>query len=726
MAKGILNVGGGVVSVDASGNFTVDTGLIADGASVFNETGVDVDFRIESDDNANMFFVDGGEDRVGIGTATPSSALDVRGTVQVGVAGTGHDVYFYGDTSGKHLLWDQSGDELLFATSTKLSFHDAAGGENILASADGHLEVNAGTTLDITAPTVDINASTLVQIDGPVSVGVDDTGHDVIFYGAAAGARMYWAQGNNRLELHGASADAAGSSGSLVFATLQTGVEDGDIIGRMDFEAPSVGAAGDSRLTCSSIWAEADATFSSTVNQCELVFATSASEVATEKMRITSDGSVGIGTSAPDGPLHLATATVNVGQIIQGSYNNNANPYLSIRKSNGTIASPTAITSGHYAGLIRFDAYDGNSWHTPADIVCVTSGTVADGRVAGNLTFRTSPDSAADQSERMRITSAGYIGIGTTAPAAQIHSITASGGWIFSDLGANDKFIIMEESGNNSNNGIRIRKKYSGTGVLPADRYIGDISFQGWDGDTWRNAALIEVGLTGTPGNDTMPGWFKLGTNTGSTGTTQRLLVAHTGMMTFTTDGTQSRGWIFQNMGDHANYGGINVRAGANDQSGTTIWFEADDSGGQGVGVLKSISGTFQLADTSDVRLKKNIVNTAIEGLNTVNAMKVRDFVWKNNNTLCSAGFIANELVDAFAPAVDGEPDAMKTIVDQEGIYYQEHDDIPVGKFKGDVKIAETTKEVIEAMTVSRERLVPVLVKAIQELSAKVTALENA
>ena len=58
MAKGILNVGGGVVSVDASGNFTVDTGLIADGASVFNETGVDVDFRIESDDNANMFFVD--------------------------------------------------------------------------------------------------------------------------------------------------------------------------------------------------------------------------------------------------------------------------------------------------------------------------------------------------------------------------------------------------------------------------------------------------------------------------------------------------------------------------------------------------------------------------------------------------------------------------------------------------------------------------------------------
>ena len=81
MAKGILNVGGGVVSVDASGNFTVDTGLIADGASVFNETGVDVDFRIESDDNANMFFVDGGNDRVGIGIATPKTALTVEGAL---------------------------------------------------------------------------------------------------------------------------------------------------------------------------------------------------------------------------------------------------------------------------------------------------------------------------------------------------------------------------------------------------------------------------------------------------------------------------------------------------------------------------------------------------------------------------------------------------------------------------------------------------------------------
>jgi len=86
MAKGILNVGGGVVSVDASGNFTVETGLIADGSSVFNETGVDVDFRIEGDTEQNLFFIDGGTDKVGIGTnavAAGQGTLTVYGRMQV-------------------------------------------------------------------------------------------------------------------------------------------------------------------------------------------------------------------------------------------------------------------------------------------------------------------------------------------------------------------------------------------------------------------------------------------------------------------------------------------------------------------------------------------------------------------------------------------------------------------------------------------------------------------
>lgn len=94
-----------------------------------------------------------------------AGATQLDGDLKVGIAGTGHDVTFYGDTSGQYMFWDQSADELVLAGDTKLSFHDAAGGENIIATSDGHLEINAGTTLDITAPTVDLNTATELNID---------------------------------------------------------------------------------------------------------------------------------------------------------------------------------------------------------------------------------------------------------------------------------------------------------------------------------------------------------------------------------------------------------------------------------------------------------------------------------------------------------------------------------------------------------------------------------
>ena len=135
MAKGTLNVGGGNIAVDSNGRmivdggqtitgtqkmveqadadadtaaqgqiwvntatpnelyFTDDAGTDArlntqyqDGAQTFNDTGADVDFRIESNNEANMFFVDGGTDKVGIGTnavAAGQGDLTVYGRMQV-------------------------------------------------------------------------------------------------------------------------------------------------------------------------------------------------------------------------------------------------------------------------------------------------------------------------------------------------------------------------------------------------------------------------------------------------------------------------------------------------------------------------------------------------------------------------------------------------------------------------------------------------------------------
>ena len=54
-----------------------------DGGVVINESSADADFRVESNGNANMLFVDGGNDRVGIGTSSPSSILNINANAPI-------------------------------------------------------------------------------------------------------------------------------------------------------------------------------------------------------------------------------------------------------------------------------------------------------------------------------------------------------------------------------------------------------------------------------------------------------------------------------------------------------------------------------------------------------------------------------------------------------------------------------------------------------------------
>ena len=61
-----------------------------------NDDGNDYDFRVESDTNTNMLFVDASTDRVGIGTNNPSKTLDVNGDISL-EAGSGS--YYSSDGS---------------------------------------------------------------------------------------------------------------------------------------------------------------------------------------------------------------------------------------------------------------------------------------------------------------------------------------------------------------------------------------------------------------------------------------------------------------------------------------------------------------------------------------------------------------------------------------------------------------------------------------------------
>jgi len=68
--------------------------LAVSGSATFNEESQDVDFRIESDGQTHMLFVDSGNNRIGIGTDAPDYTLDVAGDI-----GVDQKIYHNGDAN---------------------------------------------------------------------------------------------------------------------------------------------------------------------------------------------------------------------------------------------------------------------------------------------------------------------------------------------------------------------------------------------------------------------------------------------------------------------------------------------------------------------------------------------------------------------------------------------------------------------------------------------------
>ena len=129
---------------------------------------------------------------------------------------------------------------------------------------------------------------------GGITVGVCDTGLDVKFFGASAGAFMLYDQSCDQLEIRGASADAATSTGKLLLTTALTNINACDVIGSINFQAPLEAGGTDATAIAAGIRAVAQATFTCAVNATDLIFYTGHSEAAAERFRFTSQNEIGI------------------------------------------------------------------------------------------------------------------------------------------------------------------------------------------------------------------------------------------------------------------------------------------------------------------------------------------------------------------------------------------------------------------------------------------------
>ena len=269
-ADGVTQIGTLTVGVDDAGHdvkFFGNTASAymlwdtsADDLVLAGAAGIDLAGDIDVDGTANLDIVD------------IDGAVQVDSTITVGADDQGYDIKFFGDTASAYMLWDTSADDLVLAGAAGI---DLA----------GDIDVDGTANLDV----VDIDGN--VQIDGTVTVGVDDTGLDVKFFGASAGAFALWDESANLLDLRGAT---AAGPGHLKLTTGELTVVDGNKLGQIDFQAPLESDGTDAVAVAASIWAEADDTFSTSVNNTDLVFALGKSEAAAEKFRFTADNEIGI------------------------------------------------------------------------------------------------------------------------------------------------------------------------------------------------------------------------------------------------------------------------------------------------------------------------------------------------------------------------------------------------------------------------------------------------
>ena len=197
---------------------------------------------------------------------------------------------------------------------------------------------------------------------------------------------------------------------------------------------------------------------------------------------------LGIGTTAPTtllavggsgGSGDLATFINegnNAGISVQ-AYRTSANTHAFVRgfAARGTYASPTTLLSGDEVFRVSGQGHDGTDFNARiGDLTFIADGTVASNQVPGAILFATNNGASDTPVERVRITSAGNVGIGTASPAGTLHV-------------AGTTFVPFDRYGSPGSH-LALRSA-NGTAASPTALTNGDVTgqltFQGYTGSAF-------------------------------------------------------------------------------------------------------------------------------------------------------------------------------------------------------------------------------------------------
>ncbi len=307
----------------------------------------------------------------------------VNGTFTVGVDDTGHDAKFYGATSGRYMLWDESADSLVFPDNVRSVwgssfevFHDGA---NTYLTEVGESTGN-----------VYFRGNNLVLLNN-----VNDTYINCVTDGAVT---LY----------HDNSAKLATASGGIsVTGDVNATTFIGNLTGNASGTAATVTGAAQTAIT--SVGTLTALTVSG--------LTTSGTMKATSRLFV---GDIATALPVSQGMYTWTQShdASNRGGVTWYSTHNSAGATEAVfaKGRSGAIGSFTTVQDGDTLGSITWCADDGTDMNSvAARISAQINGTPGSDDTPGRLTFHTTGDGTNNPSERVRVLSDGKVAINKTS-----------------------------------------------------------------------------------------------------------------------------------------------------------------------------------------------------------------------------------------------------------------------------------------------------------------------
>ena len=467
--------------------------------------------------------------------------------------------------------------------------------------------------------------------------------------------------------------------------------------------------------TASGILQQYGNTHSTNANEFRIISATGDVTIApssTEKVRVTTAGNVGIGTDNPSEKLHIYGTGATISGKIEASDGNQAS--LDLKNSEGEFriindgGELYVYDSTNAAERFRIDTSGnvGIGTSSPNQKLNVSGGRSYFGanneayaigvgyngtRTAANQTYfigatnAAAPDlqfSNSDGGEKVRITHAGNVGIGTDSPSTALE--VKGDGTIIQVSSADYDVALL---GRRGSSGVDLDKGYmrlrdTGTTKVAIDS-AGNSYFNGGNVGIGTSSPYAELSIksaspqvyleTAANGNvqinfnenadqlDVMvnnsSGKIAFGTNS-----TERMRIDSSGNLlvgTTNIDPTFNRvdGINISSQDAIFSRGGAAWDLGRNSTSGIHISFYTDNGSARvGAGNISSNGSTTAYNTSSDARLKD--VTGSARGLEVINELNPVSYNWKADGQ-ADEGLIAQEVLDIVPNAVSGSEEEM-------------------------------------------------------------------